>query len=60
MLCECISLCHVIFDKSSSLKCVGVGVFQGCVGLTDITILDGVEELCKTYFYGCKVLSHVI
>ena len=63
----CASLCCITFGSSSSLERIGVEAFSGKViyiattscGITDITIPDGVRELCDQCFYCCSSLRRV-
>ena len=63
----CASLCCVTFGPSSSLERIGVEAFSSkasstaptACGIRDISIPDGVRELCDQCFYGCSSLHRV-
>ena len=65
----CSNLCRVTFGASSALERIGVEAF-GAVrdwrgsptpcGLVEISIPDGVRELCHGCFIGCSSLRHVV
>ena len=46
------------FGSSSSLERIGVSCFAFS-GVDEVSIPDGVRELCEGCFKGCKKLRHV-
>ena len=52
------SLCRVTFGASSSLERIGVECFQE-TGVEEVSIPDGVCELCDRCFRGCRTLCRV-
>ena len=57
---ECKSISRITFNKSSSLKRIGIGVFSGVArSLKEVWIPERVEELCDKCFYNCNNLTQV-
>ena len=61
---NCVSLHRVTFGESSSLERIGVDAFSGHTAKTachieEVSIPDGVRELCDQCFYGCHSLQRV-
>ena len=46
-------------NKSYSVTSIGESAFEGCTGLTSITISSSVKSLEKGAFYGCSGLTSV-
>lgn len=63
----CDTLHRVTFGALSSLERIGAGAFSGgpmdidsVCKIEEISIPDGVHELCDCTFFGCKSLRHVL
>lgn len=47
------------YTMPETVSSISVGAFQGCTGLTAVTISDNVSKISMHSFYGCTGLSEV-
>lgn len=55
----CSNLQNVYWDEQSSLKTLGVAVFNDCAKLADISLPDGLETVDDRAFEGCNSLTKI-
>ena len=56
---RCISLKSITFSENGQLTTIGNYSFQGCTGLTDITIPNGVNTIGQSAFEDCTSLTNI-
>ena len=48
-----------LLREDGSVSGLGIGTFQGCTGLTSVTIPNSVKEIGKKAFSGCTALTSI-
>ena len=56
---KCISLKSITFSENGQLTTIGNYSFQGCTGLTDITIPNGVNTIGQSAFEDCTGITSI-
>ncbi len=49
----------ITFAEGSTISTLGAGAFYGCIGLTSITLAEGMTEIARDVFMNCTNLSDV-
>ncbi len=59
LFCNAQYITEVVFEKGSVCESIRYYAFEGCTGLTSITIPDTVKSICHHAFNGCTGLTSV-
>ncbi len=56
---NCTELTTVIFAEGCKLTELSANTFKGCSSLSEITLPDGLDQVCESAFKGCVALKHL-